>query len=365
MTNIYWKREEGRRKTTNISYNCVDRHVAVMKDKLETAFVWEGNYWDDDVHDYADLNWDTVDVLTQKIANIFKEYCEMNDKVLLLLHNTIQLPLSLLAASRIGVIAVVLNPACFFVDAIKDVLKETQPKLVVTIDGFWQGNVLHGTKKCLDLAIEESEVSSIQKVLVIRHTGPNPGIPPPDKFIIGRRPCYKLEVKMNDSLDILWTTLVKQADPNCEVVWLPPDHPFAILPEWNPSLRLRTITTGQLLRAVEKYSKEVMSFCLSLPHPQTPLGLVGCLAPWFGGMVLTTFEGILEYPDPSRLKHVIAKYEVKSAILPTCKLDPEYMAFVPVPTLRRIITEVGNASTLKENFPDVEIIEMDVEKLLR
>ncbi|KIH57893.1 hypothetical protein ANCDUO_11912 [Ancylostoma duodenale] len=40
MTNIYWKREEGRRKTTNISYNCVDRHVAVMKDKLETAFVW-------------------------------------------------------------------------------------------------------------------------------------------------------------------------------------------------------------------------------------------------------------------------------------------------------------------------------------
>ncbi|KIH42438.1 hypothetical protein ANCDUO_27577, partial [Ancylostoma duodenale] len=75
-------------------------------------------------------------------------------------------------------------------------------------------------------------VSSIQKVLVIRHTGPNPGIPPPDKFIIGRRPCYKLEVKMNDSLDILWTTLVKQADPNCEVVWLPADHPFAILPEW-------------------------------------------------------------------------------------------------------------------------------------
>ncbi|RCN32913.1 hypothetical protein ANCCAN_21270 [Ancylostoma caninum] len=333
MTKIYWKSAEGGRKT-NISYNCVDRHVAEMENKFETAFVWEGNYWDDDVHDYADLNWETVDVLTQKIANIFKDYCEM-------------------------------NPAKFFVDAIKDVLKETQPKLVVTVDAFWQGSILLETKKCLDLAIEESEVISIQKVLVIRHTGPNPGIPPPDKFIIGRRPFYKLEVKMNDTLDILWTTLVKQADANCEVVWLPADHPFAILPEWNPSLRLRTISTGKLLRAVEKYSREVIPFCLSLPHPQTPLGLVGCFAPWFVGIVLTTFEGILEWPDPSRLKHLIAKYEIKSAILPTCKLDPEYMTFVPVPTLRRIITEVGNATTLEENFSDVEIIEMDVEKSLR
>ncbi|KIH57892.1 hypothetical protein ANCDUO_11911, partial [Ancylostoma duodenale] len=149
MSSLHEDFEKDRARRTPLRRGC----VAYASRSLR----WEGNYWDDDVHDYADLNWDTVDVLTQKIANIFKEYCEMNDKVLLLLHNTIQLPLSLLAASRIGVIAVVLNPASFFVDAIKDVLKETQPKLVVTIDGFWQGNVLHGTKKCLDLAIEESE----------------------------------------------------------------------------------------------------------------------------------------------------------------------------------------------------------------
>lgn len=56
---------------------------------------------------------------------------------------------------------------------------------------------------------------------------------------------------------------------------------------------------------------------------------------------------------------------MKSAILPKCELEPEYLNFVPVPTLRRIITEVGNASTLEEIYSDVEIIEMDVEKLLR
>ncbi|KHJ75412.1 hypothetical protein OESDEN_24972 [Oesophagostomum dentatum] len=76
------------------------------------------------------------------------------------------------------------------------------------------------------------------------------------------------------------------------------------------------------------------------------------------------FEGVLDHPDPSRLKHIISKYELKCAILPKCELDAEYMKIVPVPTLSRIIAETGSASILRRDFPSVDIVEMDVESLL-
>ncbi|CAJ0600432.1 unnamed protein product [Cylicocyclus nassatus] len=364
MGGIYWKSSDGGEKTTNISYNCVDRHMASLEDKYDTAFAWEGNYWDDNVHDYADLNWDTVDVLVQKIANIFKEYCAVGEKVFLLLHHTIQLPISLLAASRIGAVAVVMNPASTSATAIAEVLKETEPKLVVTVDGFWQRHELLATKQTLDEALVIAQVSSVKNVLVIRHTAPNPGIPPPEVIIPGRRPCYEFEVKMNEPMDILWTELVRKAETSCDITWVHSEHPFAILPEWTPKLQIHTISTGHLLNALEQYSQNITSFCLSLAHPQSTLGLVGILAPWFDAKVLVTFEGVLDHPDPARLKQVIAKYEVKSAILPRCDLDPEYMKIVPVPTLSRIISEAGYAAVFTRDFPGVEIIELDVERLL-
>ncbi|VDO78936.1 unnamed protein product [Heligmosomoides polygyrus] len=63
-------------QTTNVSYNCVDRHMSNPDKKDDLALLWDGNFWDDDIHDYADLSWDVIEVLTQKIANIFNDYCE-------------------------------------------------------------------------------------------------------------------------------------------------------------------------------------------------------------------------------------------------------------------------------------------------
>ncbi|KAK5970726.1 hypothetical protein GCK32_014387 [Trichostrongylus colubriformis] len=77
------------------------------------------------------------------------------------------------------------------------------------------------------------------------------------------------------------------------------------------------------------------------------------------------FEGTLTHPDPSRLKHVIKKFELKSLILPKCELDADYMAFVSVPTLTRIITSVGNKSDIISMFPFVDILEWDVEEALQ
>ncbi|KAK5985844.1 AMP-binding domain-containing protein [Trichostrongylus colubriformis] len=127
--------------------------------KHETALLWDGNFWDDGVHDYADLSWDVVDTLTNKIANVFKDYCESGDSVLLLLHNVIQLPLCLMGASRIGAVSVILNPVTTTTSQLTELIKETSPKLIVTVDAFWQGHTLIEIKRQLDQAVSEANVS--------------------------------------------------------------------------------------------------------------------------------------------------------------------------------------------------------------
>ncbi|VDM57994.1 unnamed protein product, partial [Angiostrongylus costaricensis] len=98
----------------------------------------DGNFWDDDVHDYADLTWDTVEVLMNKIASLpvspiysFPSFGGFQgDNVLLLLHNVIQLPLSLLAASRIGIVSVIL---------VSEDSMRRLPVLVANWDRVWPG----------------------------------------------------------------------------------------------------------------------------------------------------------------------------------------------------------------------------------
>ncbi|KAK6047707.1 hypothetical protein COOONC_14788, partial [Cooperia oncophora] len=138
-----------------------------------------------------------------------------------------------------------------------------------------------------------------------------------------------------------------------------------LFPFRTPDLNLRTVSTKQILRAAQELGSLTISDCLSLPHPQTPLGLVGCVAVWLAGKTLSTFEGTLNHPDPSRLKHVIKKFELKSMILPKCELDADYMAIVSVPTLSRIITTRGNRNELVGMFPNVEILEWNVEEFLK
>ncbi|XGW16594.1 hypothetical protein V3C99_001777 [Haemonchus contortus] len=331
MDPIYWNTEASElAPTTNVSYNCVDRYMSDPEFKHETALLWDGNFWDNDIHDYADLSWDVVDVLINKIANVFKEYC-------------------------------VSNPATATTSQLTELLEKTCPKLIVTVDAFWQGHELLETKRQVDEAFSKVKVSSIKRILVIRHTAPNKGVPPPDEIYPGKRPCYKISFELNEDIDVEWRKEIVKAYTSCDPVWVAGSHPFAILPKWSPELHLQTVSTRQALMAARELGSLTISDCLVLPHPQTPLGLIGCVAVWFCGKTLSTFEGTLNHPDPSRLKHVIKKFDLKSMILPKCELDADYMAMVPVPTLSRIITTVGNKNAIVGMFPNVEILEWNVE----
>lgn len=138
------------------------------------------------------------------------------------------------------------------VDELVRIFELIAAETVITVDGFWLGTELKSTKVVLDEVItklyEETVILAfpelnpqkfqnrrISTVLLIRHAGPNPSIPPPTKEYVGRRPWYKLKVQKKckivrpyinfqvpfvEDRDYHWSKLMIDAEEECEPVWM-------------------------------------------------------------------------------------------------------------------------------------------------
>ncbi|MFH4980773.1 hypothetical protein AB6A40_007482 [Gnathostoma spinigerum] len=161
---------------------------------MDFRVYWEGNYYDNDVHDYAEVGEKTFRVLINKCSQIFHSIgVSKGTRILLYLPNVLQLPVAAIACLNVGAVIVTEDPRK---DNVKDLvllLDSTSPSVVITLDGFWSGRHLISSKNTLDEAITQAKKKP-EHVLVIRHTSPNEGIPPPRKVLIGKRPYYSLKV---------------------------------------------------------------------------------------------------------------------------------------------------------------------------
>lgn len=61
-----------------------------------------GNYYDNEVYDDAELSAETVDILVNKCADVFKGFQLRDTPIVLYMPNVLQLPITVLAALRIG-----------------------------------------------------------------------------------------------------------------------------------------------------------------------------------------------------------------------------------------------------------------------
>ncbi len=115
--------------TLNVSENCLDRHVAAGRgDKV--AFHWEGEPGDTRTITYADL----LDEVS-RFANVLKGLgVERGDRVAIYMPMIPELPVALLACTRIGAAHSVIFGG-FSPDSIVDRVNDGGCKVVVTADG--------------------------------------------------------------------------------------------------------------------------------------------------------------------------------------------------------------------------------------
>ena len=177
--------------TLNISYNCLDRHLAAgLGDRV--AYYWEGEPGDTRILTYRDLHREVC-----KFANVLKSLgLRTGDRVAIYMPMVPELPVAMLACTRIGVAHSVIFGG-FSPDAISDRCNDAEARLIITADAGYRRGAPSLLKPNVDTAL--SSTTTVEHVVVVNRCNTDPTMEP------GR--------------DLWWHDLMATASEDC-----PPEH---------------------------------------------------------------------------------------------------------------------------------------------
>uniref|UniRef100_A0A7E4VKI1 acetate--CoA ligase n=1 Tax=Panagrellus redivivus TaxID=6233 RepID=A0A7E4VKI1_PANRE len=307
----------------NLATECVDRY---NKDQPEDhhKIYWEGNYWTPTEDDCVLVSIQTEEILMKKAGNVIKTLgVARGDTVLVVMPFIIQLPIVFMACVRIGAVFSLFD-ATNTAESIADAINLTQPKLIITTDGFWWGAEKIEVKARVDAALDivKDKIKATPNVVVIRHGGYDSALPPvsPSKQILGRRPIYDLNVPIDPDRDYKWANLMLGASEHCDPEKMDTEDPMVInLRVRNGEWSSREYSTSQmaLLAAVlrQTFGDEPSGAIWPLLDADNLIFVTSLLAIPLSSSSLLLFEGQLDFPNSERLWNVISKYKVEKLIL--------------------------------------------------
>ena len=147
----------------NISYNCVDRHLATRAD--ETAIIWEGDIpGTDDKVTYRQLH-----ERLGRFANVLKANgVKKGDRVTIYMPMIIDTAVAMLACARIGAVHSVIFGG-FSPDSIAGRINDCDSRIVLTADEGRRGGKTIPLKKNVDEALLKTP--GVERVIVVKNTG--------------------------------------------------------------------------------------------------------------------------------------------------------------------------------------------------
>ncbi len=147
----------------NLSYNCLDRHLATRGDK--PAIVWEGEPGDSVTLTYKQLHAEVC-----KFANVLKgQGVQAGDRVGIYMPMVPEAAIAMLACARIGAVHGVVFGG-FSAEALRDRLVDAEAKIVITADGGWRKDAIVPLKPAVDSAIADPK-AQVSTVIVVKRTG--------------------------------------------------------------------------------------------------------------------------------------------------------------------------------------------------
>ena len=145
--------------TLNISYNCLDRHLDTIGDKV--AYHWIGEPGDTRTFTYREL-YEEVNRFANALANLG---VERGDRVAIYLGMIPELPIAMLACARIGAPHSVVFGG-FSADALASRINDAEAKIVITQDGAWRRGEVVSLKANADVALVRCP--TIEHTVVVR-----------------------------------------------------------------------------------------------------------------------------------------------------------------------------------------------------
>ncbi|MDH5500582.1 MAG: AMP-binding protein, partial [Gammaproteobacteria bacterium] len=151
--------------TLNVSYNCIDRHLAAKGDDI--AIIWEG---DDPSRDQK-ITYRELHGKVCRFANSLKMLgAKKGDRITIYMPMIPEAAVAMLACARIGAVHSVVFGG-FSPDALAGRIEDCQSNIVITADEGVRGSKIVPLKANVDAAAQRPGVKTLKKVLVVRNTG--------------------------------------------------------------------------------------------------------------------------------------------------------------------------------------------------
>lgn len=278
--------------TLNACYNCVDRHLEDKAD--DVAIIWEGDDPGSDLKiTYAELHERVC-----KFANALKALgAKKGDRITIYMPMIPEAAVSMLACARIGAVHSVVFGG-FSPDALAGRIHDCESNIVITADEGRRGGKVIPLKANVDAAAGRAEVTTLEKVLVVKNTGN--------------------DIAWVDGRDEWLQDLEGQVDADCPCEEMGAEDPLFILytsgSTGKPKGVLHT-TGGYLVYAamtheyVFDYKPGDVYWCTADVGWVTGHSYI-VYGPLANGAITLMFEGVPNYPTASRFWEVVDKHQV-------------------------------------------------------
>jgi len=279
---------------TNVSYNCIDRHLKKRGDQV--AIIWEG----DNPYDEKKITYNALYEQVCRFANVLKKNgVKKGDRVTIYMPMIVEAAYAMLACTRVGAIHSVVFGG-FSPEALAGRIVDCDSTFVITADEGLRGGRKIPLKENTDKAVEIAHQSGVDvdKVLVVRRTG-------------GR-------IEWFDDRDIWYHQAAAEAKAECPPAKMKAEDPLFILYTSGSTGKPKGVlhTTGGYLVYASMTHEYVFDY-----HPgdiywcTADVGWVTghsyiVYGPLANGATTLMFEGVPNYPDAGRFWEVVDKYQV-------------------------------------------------------
>ena len=274
----------------NASYNCLDRHIEKNADKI--AVIWEG----DDPSNSRKITYQELLTEVCKFSNGLKSLgVKKGDRVTIYMPMIPEAAIAMLSCARIGAVHSVVFGG-FSPEALAGRLEDCDSKYIITADEGVRGGKTIPLKENVDKAI--SRIEDFKKCVVVKRTGN--------------------AINWDSSIDHWYEDLVSSASPICEPEKMSSEDPIFILytsgSTGKPKGVLHT-TGGYLVYASITHQyifdchDDDIYWCTADVGWVTGHSYI-IYGPLCNGSTTIMFEGVPNYPTPSRFWEIVDKYEV-------------------------------------------------------